>query len=79
MASIQQPLLPGALPSAFVISTGAQRSGEISVLMPLLGNVFRQCSVRIGGDGGRKPGHVFKRLGFHATNEHGLKCVTYQQ
>ncbi|MEA2541514.1 MAG: hypothetical protein QOH35_2880 [Acidobacteriaceae bacterium] len=27
-----------ALP--FVISTGAQRSGEISVLMPLLGNVF---------------------------------------
>jgi hypothetical protein len=29
-----------ALP--FVISTGAQRSGEISVLMPLLGNVFRR-------------------------------------
>src|SRR5258706_7756306 len=78
MASIQQPLSPEALPSPFVISTGAypdflprspwtrprvrlslrkgaycspaqptstgnpgERSGEISVWMPLLGNVFR--------------------------------------
>jgi hypothetical protein len=42
MVSIQQPLSPEALPSPFVISTGAQRSGEISVWMPLLGNVFRR-------------------------------------
>jgi hypothetical protein len=34
--------LPGSAALPFVISTGAQRSGEISVLMPLLGNVFRQ-------------------------------------
>ncbi|MEA3006562.1 MAG: hypothetical protein QOI94_1831, partial [Acidobacteriaceae bacterium] len=30
--------LPGSAALPFVISTGAQRSGEISVLMPLLGN-----------------------------------------
>jgi hypothetical protein len=30
----------------FVISTEVKRSGEISVLTPLLGNVFRQCEVR---------------------------------
>jgi hypothetical protein len=30
-----------ASPSPFVISTEAKRSGEISVLTPLLGNVFR--------------------------------------
>jgi hypothetical protein len=29
-------------PLPFVISTGAQRSGEISVLMSLVGNVFRE-------------------------------------
>src|SRR5882757_7136197 len=34
--------LPGSAALPFVISTGAQRSGEISVLMPLLGNVFRR-------------------------------------
>jgi len=32
--------LPGSAALPFVISTGAQRSGEISVLMPLPGNVF---------------------------------------
>jgi hypothetical protein len=35
--------LPGSAALSFVISTGAQRSGEISVWMPLLGNVFRRC------------------------------------
>jgi hypothetical protein len=35
--------LPGSAALPFVISTGAQRSGEISVWMPLLGNVFRRC------------------------------------
>jgi hypothetical protein len=30
----------------FVISTGAQRSGEISVWTPLLGNVFRRTYPR---------------------------------
>jgi hypothetical protein len=34
--------LPGSAALPFVISTGAQRSGEISVWMPLLGNVFRR-------------------------------------
>jgi hypothetical protein len=34
--------LPGSAALPFVISTGAQRSGEISVLMPLRGNVFRR-------------------------------------
>jgi hypothetical protein len=34
--------LSGSAALPFVISTGAQRSGEISVLMPLLGNVFRR-------------------------------------
>jgi hypothetical protein len=34
--------LPGSAAPPFVISTGAQRSGEISVWMPLLGNVFRR-------------------------------------
>jgi hypothetical protein len=34
--------LPGSAALPFVISTGAQRSGEISVLIPLLGNVFRR-------------------------------------
>jgi hypothetical protein len=33
-----------ALP--FVISTGAQRSGEISVLMLFLGNVFRESEAQ---------------------------------
>jgi hypothetical protein len=34
--------LPGSAALPFVISTGAQRSGEIFVWMPLLGNVFRR-------------------------------------
>jgi hypothetical protein len=34
--------LPGSAALPFVISTGAQRSGEISVWMLLLGNVFRR-------------------------------------
>jgi hypothetical protein len=34
--------LSGSAALPFVISTGAQRSGEISVWMPFLGNVFRQ-------------------------------------
>ena len=34
--------LPGSAALSFVISTGAQRSGETSVWMPLLGNVFRR-------------------------------------
>jgi hypothetical protein len=34
--------LPGSADLPFVISTGAQRSGEISVWMPLLGNVCRR-------------------------------------
>ncbi|MEA2260739.1 MAG: hypothetical protein QOJ51_3564 [Acidobacteriaceae bacterium] len=34
--------LPGSAALPFVISTGAQRSGEISVWMPLLGNVYHQ-------------------------------------
>src|SRR5712672_2702270 len=38
--------LPGTTTLSFVISTGAQRSGEISVWIPLLGNVFRR-SVRL--------------------------------
>jgi hypothetical protein len=42
MAFIQQPLSPGSAALPFVISTGAQRSGEISAWMPLLGNVFRR-------------------------------------
>jgi hypothetical protein len=33
--------LPGSTDLPFVISTGAQRSGEISVLMLFLGSVFR--------------------------------------
>jgi hypothetical protein len=33
--------LYGSATLPFVISTGAQRSGEISVLTPLPGNVFR--------------------------------------
>jgi hypothetical protein len=31
--------LPGSTALPFVISTGAQRSGEISLLMPFLGNI----------------------------------------
>jgi hypothetical protein len=34
--------LPGSSALPFVISTEAQRSGEISVWMLFLGNVFRQ-------------------------------------
>src|SRR5882757_5707065 len=34
--------LLGSAALPFVISTGAPRSGEISVWMPLLGNVFRR-------------------------------------
>jgi hypothetical protein len=34
--------LPVSAALPFVISTGAQRNGEISVWMPLLGNVFRR-------------------------------------
>jgi hypothetical protein len=34
--------LPGSAALPFVISTGAQRSGEISVWMPRLGNVCRR-------------------------------------
>jgi hypothetical protein len=34
--------LPRSAALPFVISTGAQRSGEISVWMPLPGNVFRR-------------------------------------
>jgi len=34
--------LLGSAALPFVISTGAQRSGVISVWMPLLGNVFRR-------------------------------------
>ena len=41
ICQVQQPLSMEAPPSPFVISTEAQRSGEISVLTPLPGNVFR--------------------------------------
>jgi hypothetical protein len=41
-APVQRRLSMEAPPSPFVISTEAQRSGEISVWMLLLGNVFRQ-------------------------------------
>jgi len=36
------PLSNGSAALTLVISTEAQRSGEISVLTPLRGNVFRQ-------------------------------------
>jgi hypothetical protein len=36
-----RPLSHGSAALTFVISTEAQRSGEISVLTPLLGYVFR--------------------------------------
>jgi hypothetical protein len=39
-ASSPKPRTHGSATFPFVISTGAQRSGEISVLTPLLGNVF---------------------------------------
>jgi hypothetical protein len=42
LLSLRQPLSPRGAALPFVISTGAQRSGEISVLMSLLGNVFRR-------------------------------------
>src|SRR6202522_275154 len=42
MASIQQTTFARSAPLPFVISTEAKRSGEISVWMHLLGNVFRQ-------------------------------------
>jgi hypothetical protein len=38
--------LPGSTDLPFVISTGAQRSGEISVLMFFLGNVFRESAAQ---------------------------------
>ncbi|MDT7811170.1 MAG: hypothetical protein QOJ51_1316 [Acidobacteriaceae bacterium] len=48
-ASMQYSSLPVIATLSFVISpapacrgTGAQRSGEISVWMPLLGNIFRR-------------------------------------
>jgi hypothetical protein len=41
-ASVQHLLTPGIATFPFVISTEAKRSGEISVLTPLPGNVFRQ-------------------------------------
>jgi hypothetical protein len=40
------PLSHGSAALAFVISTEAQRSGEISVLTPLPGNVFRQSAAQ---------------------------------
>jgi hypothetical protein len=47
MASIQQPLSPKSAALTLVISTEAQRSGEISVLTPFRGNVFRPERTRI--------------------------------
>jgi hypothetical protein len=43
-----RPLSHGSATLSFVISTEAQRSGEISVLTPLLGNVFRQMAAACG-------------------------------
>jgi hypothetical protein len=37
--------LPGSAALPFVISTGAQRSGEISVWMLVLGNVFFESEI----------------------------------
>jgi hypothetical protein len=37
-----RPLSHGSVALTFVISTEAKRSGEISVLTPLPGDVFRQ-------------------------------------
>ena len=42
MASIRQTTFARSAPLPFVISTEAKRSGEISVWMLLLGNVFQQ-------------------------------------
>jgi hypothetical protein len=39
---LSEAALQGSAALPFVISTEAQRSGEISVLTPLPGNVFRQ-------------------------------------
>src|SRR5580700_9703188 len=52
-----------------------ERSRGICSSADLSSKCYRQSSVRIGGDRGHKLRHVFKRLGFHATGEHGLKCV----
>jgi hypothetical protein len=41
-----RPSSPDSKVSNFVISTEAQRSGEISVLMLRLGNVFRQTEAQ---------------------------------
>jgi hypothetical protein len=41
-----RPLSHGSAALTFVISTEAQRSGEISVLTPLPGNVFRPSEAK---------------------------------
>ncbi len=53
--------LPGSAALPFVISTGAQRSGEISVLMPLLGNVFRRSEAEGSAVPRTFRGYVFDR------------------
>jgi hypothetical protein len=47
--------LPGCAALPFVISTGAQRSGEISVWMLFLGNVFSCKAKLLNTDGTGEP------------------------
>jgi hypothetical protein len=65
-ASVQQRLSPGSAVLPFVISTGAQRSGEISVWMLFRGNVFRQR-----GHGPAGPSKVMKNGSCSATTVPG--------
>jgi sorbitol-specific phosphotransferase system component IIA len=65
-----RPLSHGSVALTFVISTEAKRSGEISVLTPLPGDVFRQSAAQW-----RNPRFLF---GSHAAREPQSNVVGHE-